>query len=570
MKKKKCKITISSLNTQVFFFVIFPISLLLIIITIGSMKIHQNAMRDLVGERDLRTVRGTAKALSKQLDHHSIAIQSLHYSLTDKTVDLRTIEISQILLNNFDVGVALYTEKGELLDFLGNEEIFFEISNEIKVQIDNLDQNQSNKLNLSDSFQNENMSEYYAFSYFKSDESSIFTIGIFSITNLARDIFSGLSSSLAQDSFILVDQNKNILFSNGNINPLIETEEIPGVAEALREESGTTFYSIDDGEHVVAFSPVELTEWALVIDEAWDSVASPILKYSESASLVLVPIVIISIYGFWLTSKKIIQPLNALQKQAAEFSDGKKTAFSESVGGIDEIQSLQTEFYTLTNKVHDAQDSLRNYLGMITSGQEEERNRLARELHDETLQSLIALNQRIMLLKRHSLDNQTNESINEIEMMISDSMRELRRFTKALRPIYLEELGLVAAIESQIIETNQNNSVQIKFQCSGKEIRLSDKIEIALYRITQEAINNLLKHAKASEAKVLIDFSSSNVHLSIIDNGTGFILPRRLSDLSNKNHFGILGIYERAELIGANIKISSGDSGTNLSLNVSV
>lgn len=324
-----------------------------------------------------------------------------------------------------------------------------------------------------------------------------------------------------------------------------------------------------NSEIVVAFSPIAPVNWALVIEESWNEVASPLLRYSETGSLVLVPVVIFAMFALWFGTRSIIQPLAGLQDQARAFTEGDHEAFKDPVGGINEIQTLQSAFKDMAEKVLRTQQALKNYLGLITNSQEEERKRLARELHDETLQSLIALNQHVMMSKRMAKDAGVQDALDEIENMVSQTMTELRRLTRALRPIYLEDLGLVAALEMLTIETSSIADIPIKFTTSGDERRLTDATEIAIFRITQEALNNIMRHSEATSAGVSLRYGDKDVLLTISDDGKGFGPPESPTQLSNQEHFGLIGIFERAELIGAKVHISSEiDQGTQLVLQI--
>jgi signal transduction histidine kinase len=207
--------------------------------------------------------------------------------------------------------------------------------------------------------------------------------------------------------------------------------------------------------------------------------------------------------------------------------------------------------------VQRAQASLREYIGKITQGQEDERKRLARELHDETLQSIIALNQRVQLAKQLVGEENIQESLVEIQQMIDHTMQELRRLTRALRPLYLEDLGLVAALEMLAQETGEISGIPVRFYQRGSESRLPDQAEIAIYRIVQEALSNITRHAQAESAAISLVYQPDEVLLTITDDGRGFEVSDNLTEFSTNGHFGLLGICERAELIGAKINIQS-------------
>src|SRR6266498_5245239 len=138
--------------------------------------------------------------------------------------------------------------------------------------------------------------------------------------------------------------------------------------------------------------------------------------------------------------------------------------------------------------------------------------------------------------------------------------------TRSLRPIYLEDLGLVTALGMLAREISQANHLQVDFQVFGDERRLSREVELALYRIAQEALNNVVHHANAKHAVLSISFEKE-VRLEVTDDGVGFTVPKSPTDFAPSGHFGLLGIRERADLIGARLELQSeAGSGTHLSI----
>jgi signal transduction histidine kinase len=124
---------------------------------------------------------------------------------------------------------------------------------------------------------------------------------------------------------------------------------------------------------------------------------------------------------------------------------------------------------------------------------------------------------------------------------------------------------LVAALEMLVRETSQSNGLPVDFNISGSERRLPTEVELALYRMTQEGLNNAVQHAQARHLSVSMKFNINAATLEISDDGKGFILPRTPAEFTPQGHFGLLGLYERAELIGAHLEItSSPGTGTRL------
>jgi signal transduction histidine kinase len=341
----------------------------------------------------------------------------------------------------------------------------------------------------------------------------------------------------------------------------------PGVENALAGQSGTFFMNSQGVEHVVSYSSVPALDWALVMEEPWEAVATPVLETTRIAPLVLVPLLLVTLAGLWFGARQIVQPLRDLEKKSASLAWGDYSGIEEPVGGIAEIRHLQAELSHMAQKVQTAQRSLRDYIGVITDAQEEERRRLARELHDDTLQSIIALKQRVQLAQKNATDEASKKSMMELETIAEQTIENLRRTTRALRPIYLEDLGLVTALEMLAKETESASGVNIAFRKKGIESRLPAPIELALYRMAQEALSNVARHAQATQADLSIQYQDENVELQVTDNGIGFNAPKTPADFAPSGHFGLLGMYERSDLIGARLEIiSAPGQGTKLKI----
>ena len=525
---------------------------------------HQDAMRDLVATRDQRTVNSSARALGEQLEHRKDVIQSISIQVSVNISKDEFLSSVAFLLNDFDGGLAISSPEGDLIWYSGELSDWEKFGTEFSEYLTQTRTDYLDAPQIIEPFYDESSDDIYSVVIYQAHPNSPIITGVFSVTNLARENLAGILSYDNVGSVILVDQKGNQLFNTGKQELSGKLNDYPGVSEALRGETGTTFLDTEDGEHVIVFSPVTPTKWALVIDEPWKEITSPLLRYSESGSLILIPIVIVALIAIWFATIQIIQPLRAFREQAALFTQGDYEAFNQPVGGIEEIQALQNTFVGMAEEVEKAQLVLTRYLNILTKGQEDERKRLARELHDDTLQSLIALNQRIMIARRQADHISLEKSLQEIEDMLGKTMQELRRLTRALRPIYLEDLGLVSALESFAFELSESADIPITFRSEGNERRMSDTVEIALYRITQEAMSNISRHSKATEAKLSIIFNYSDLELRIEDNGIGFD-PIEPGDLSQLGHYGLLGIHERAALINATYDIrSEPGSGTKI------
>jgi signal transduction histidine kinase len=155
--------------------------------------------------------------------------------------------------------------------------------------------------------------------------------------------------------------------------------------------------------------------------------------------------------------------------------------------------------------------------------------------------------------------------------LTEQTIENLRCLTRDLSPVYLEDLGLVPALEMLAQETGQKMGIEVEFHQQGNEIRLDASIELAFYRMAQEAMSNIIRHAQAKRVSLSISFESGIVRLRVTDDGTGFMLLKNTAEYAAAGHYGLLGLYERAELIGANLDIrTSPGKGTELTVSIPV
>ncbi len=194
------------------------------------------------------------------------------------------------------------------------------------------------------------------------------------------------------------------------------------------------------------------------------------------------------------------------------------------------------------------QEELRQYASNITRVQEDERRRLARELHDDTAQALIALARGLDGLKRQVAPKDL-QWISDLQDLADQTLEGVRRACRDLRPSLLDDLGLPAALE-WLSNSFASRGVVCTFTCSGQEIRLNSEAEIAIFRIVQEALSNIWRHANAKHASIELHYLPKLVQVSIRDNGNGFAEDEH-------SGMGLSSMRERALLIGADLKITS-------------
>jgi signal transduction histidine kinase len=457
---------------------------------------------------------------------------------------------------DFDFGLAFFGETGALEVASAHPPMWQKSTESLAPALRNLLEGTEPGPVIIDDLKNPRTGERMVFILATDPDRRRVTAGAFSAAALARRTLSSDPEGHSP-SYLLMDKDGETVYRIGFLFSEDELRSHAGVAEALSGQSGATYQRVGDSEHVVAYSPVEPFGWALVSEEPWEMVDTPMLRTTQAAPLVLAPVLILALVALWFAARQIIRPLQNLETKSAQLASGDFQAIEETVGGIAEIRHLQGELISMARQVKAAQQSLHHYIGAITAAQEDERRRLARDLHDETIQSLIALKQRVQLTRLARPGGPETGSLKEIETLTEQAIEELRRLTRALRPIYLEDLGLVTALEMLARETAQAAGIPIEFQCQGIDRRLEPAIELALYRMAQESLSNVSRHAQASKAALRIEFMPQTVKLQVTDDGRGFVVPRRPSEFLPGGHFGLLGLYERAEMIGAHLEISS-------------
>lgn len=191
------------------------------------------------------------------------------------------------------------------------------------------------------------------------------------------------------------------------------------------------------------------------------------------------------------------------------------------------------------------------------SAREEERKRLARELHDQIIQSLVGLNYLLSEMRSYPAP-EVWDWVARLQQEVRCSLDEVRRICADLRPPALDSLGLASAVRARLRELDSRTPFQIALSIDGdEESSLPEEVALCLFRVFQEAMLNIQKHAAAQQVTVHLNLAPEAVTLSVVDDGQGFVVPRRLGQLTNDGHFGLMGLSERLDLVHGTLKIAS-------------
>lgn len=526
-------------------------------IAFGGLSLHQRAMRQMVGERDERATRAAASAMSEQLNRRGAAIQSLAMHAKHVDPDIALADMASFRVDF--IGMALIGEDGSIMaadDEGWWQQVMPMIQPVVRARLSGSDSSAIRSEFLPEFV--DPVSGQLRMIVLASEPSGGITAGgVFDPADITRDALSQVVLPGDHTAAYLFSPGGDLIYQTGQAGHEPILADHPGVAEALRGEIGTTYLPVNGDEHVISYTPVAPTGWALVMEESWREMTDPMLRRTELAPFILLPVLAVALAGLWFGARQVVKPLQELAERTTALGRGDFNAVREPVGGIAEIRILQGEFVGMARRIQMAQQGLRDYLGVLTIGQEEERLRLARELHDDTIQSLIALNQRVQLAQTTTHDGHTADRLIEMEQMAGETIAGLRQLTRDLRPSYLDDLGLAPALSFLARDQARAYDIPVDLIVTGQERRLAREVELAFYRITQEALRNVARHAKATRVVISLDFMATTTTLRIQDNGIGFVAAERVAEQALAGHFGLLGAQERAEAVNARLTIDS-------------
>ncbi|HSP23149.1 MAG TPA: sensor histidine kinase [Planococcus sp. (in: firmicutes)] len=226
------------------------------------------------------------------------------------------------------------------------------------------------------------------------------------------------------------------------------------------------------------------------------------------------------------------------------------------VNRLNVTMSYLTSDYEDVGQAIDKAKLKQDYSLRIIEAQEEERKRLSREIHDGPAQMMANVLLRSDLIERTYREKGPELAFLEIKSlkeMVRDALTEVRRIIYDLRPMALDDLGLVPTLKKYLETTEDyNKGIKLYFQSNGNEVRLPSNYETAIFRLVQEAITNAVRHGKASKIEVKVEWLKNQVTLIVKDNGSGFD-----QSIVKNQSFGLLGMKERIELVNGEFSINS-------------
>lgn len=355
---------------------------------------------------------------------------------------------------------------------------------------------------------------------------------------------------------------------------------------------GTTVHKVGvAGDHVVAYYPFGLRPGGVVIEQTEDAALAVPREMQRTMLVYGIGALLIASVAAWLHAHSVVRPIRRLTGDAARMASGDldspimvsrddeigelawrfdemriklKASLEESARWAEELEHRVDERTREVQQKNSELNALnrirRQLLAKTISAQEEERKRLARELHDDSAQTLAAV---LMTLKAAedalpAAPDDARRALSRSRSQLEGALREIRKAIMNLRPSALDDLGLAAAVRWYAEEHLRPHSIEVGIEVGGDERRATGAVATAVFRIVQEAVSNVIRHSGARRAMISLEFGRSAVVAVIEDDGVGFAPDDlRQPDASGRG-LGLIGMRERAELFGGVVEIKSG------------
>jgi len=266
-------------------------------------------------------------------------------------------------------------------------------------------------------------------------------------------------------------------------------------------------------------------------------------------------------YGHGQTGDRVIQ------WHIRPFEDGLSGTTLRIATGIDISDRKEAE-----DRVTRQRERLRTLSTRLIRAHEQERERIAREIHDEFGQALTALRVNLVELELdlpESISETIFDRLVDSKQLLESSLKSMRTLAHELRPSIIDDIGLVAAVRSYGKKFAKRLQLDFEFQPPENEYALSPETEIVIYRIVQEACTNIAKHAEASSVRLSMEFMDSQVRMVIADDGRGFDYRQLKDEGELPRGIGLLGMEERVTSLGGNLKVDSASGeGTRITITI--
>ena len=540
-------LNLRGLRIQLLLWIILPLILVVVGVSAVGIYSHQVSMRSLVRERDGELARVAAELVSERLNEHVRLLETL----------VETGASPLPSLPEFDGGLAVLDAKGSIVTANPSLDAWAARAELWRPWLQKLRQG---KGPICSGPVNDPVGGQRALLIGVPAANGGALVGLASFAHLGLpDLINNLGTGQREVTF-LIDARGVIIYHPDTAQEGSDISDHSGIAQLVEGKQGADFHHGPDGEEVViGYAPVPPAEWGLVVQEPWADAVAPLMRVSEWTPIILLLTAVIALLVIFFGVRYIIHPLQELDRRAMRVAWGDFGAVQQPVGGVQEIEALRRTLDQMAGQVESYRAALRDYLAAVTLAQEEERKRLARDLHDDTTQTLIALTHRLEMCEKAVADPALLAGrLGEVRELIAGALESVRRVIHDLRPIYLEDMGLLPALDMLTGDVGQSaGAPSVKLDVLGTPRRLPADMELSVYRIVQEALSNVVRHAGATMTQVRVEFGGEGLTLTVEDDGVGFAVPDTPHTLARDGHFGLMGMRERALRFGGHLSLRS-------------
>jgi signal transduction histidine kinase len=550
------------LRVQLLLWTILPLAVVLIVLSVGGITRHRQAMTKLVEDRDQSLTLAEANRLSRDLDRRTAALVSASTEM-EPPPTLRDLNaLASRLQESYPGGLATLDATGKLLesssqaaDWAGSDQARIVTARAASVgepQYEVLLPGEGQALLL--------VAASSPGPLAGQSPASRALVGAIPVETLDLAESASLVEGEAHGAMFVLDAAGRQIHHHNPGDLDLRNVDFTTLPLAPPTGTGTMQIRSSSGRSLlVTYAPVDPPEWTLLTVEDVRAMSSMGISTVEVLPLLLLFVALVALLAVSFGVANVVRPLQELDRRAARVAWGDFDAVQQPVGGVQEMDDLRVTLAQMADRIRSYQVGMRDYLSAVTQAQEEERTRLARELHDDTVQALIALKQRAQMAHKAvgSDPGKAAARLDELEHLIDQELASVRRLISDLRPIYLEDLGFVPALEMLARQVEERHGLPVEVTITGETVRLAPDLELAAFRIVQQALDNVAAHAGASCAAVRVEFAVDGLTLEVEDDGRGFTPPDQPADLARQGHFGLMGMRERAMLYGGALTIRS-------------
>lgn len=401
-----------------------------------------------------------------------------------------------------------------------------------------------------------------------------------------RDVLPSLTPG---DQVVVLDSRGQVIYSSQTIS-LTSTQRdwsaLPFVAEAGagRPTSYEIVSPIDGQAYLGAQTRVASLDWIMGVYRQRDAALAPVAAATRREAILFALIAGMTLALTQVMGMLLAQPIVDLTNHARQLSRGDlKHAIDIKTG--DETQTLAESFNAMAQSLDrtigdlvDAQtqiarqsEQLQQLLVRTNAVQEDERRRIAFDIHDGVIQLVIAAGYEVQAATRQLGANGVDAArakLDRARQLLDQTVTEMRRIVFDLHPTSLDSRGLMPSLEKYAASWQESTGIACAFSVQGEQVELAPATKVGVYRIVQEALTNIRKHAGATQVEIAAQFTAGRLHLTVQDNGSGFSVAQ---SQDNGGHLGLMSMTERARTLGGHLDIASQPGhGTRIALEVPV